>query len=72
MRRYDEAAVDPAVGPITLVGKTIIRARGYSPLELERAGLTRADAARLGVPVDPTRRSMVGTNVLQLKRLAAG
>jgi ribosomal protein L13E len=47
-----------------------VRAPGYSRLELERAGLTQADAERMGIPVDTERRSMIGSNVIQLRLLA--
>ena len=57
------------VGPITLAGKSIVLAKGYSPLELERAGLTEEDAHRLGLAVDPDRKTMVGSNVMQLRGL---
>ncbi len=57
------------VSPITLAGKRIVLAKGYSPLELERAGVTEEDAQRLGLAVDPDRKTMVGANVIQLRRL---
>jgi ribosomal protein L13E len=72
MSWYENAARDPAIGPIAPHGKTVVRARGYSLLELERAGLTEADAERLGIPVDATRHSMIGANVMQLRRVASG
>ena len=58
-------------GPITLAGKSVVRAKGYSLLELERAELTGADAQRLGLAVDAERKTMVGANVMQLRRLKA-
>jgi ribosomal protein L13E len=67
---YENAARDPAVGPIVPQGKMVVRAPGYSRLELERAGLTQADAERMGIPVDTERRSMIGSNVIQLRLLA--
>ena len=69
MSRHNDAQVDPRAGPITLVGKSMVRAKGYSLLELERAGLTEEDALRLGLPVDPQRKTMVGSNVIQLRDL---
>ena len=72
MSRYDDAARSPTAGPILPDRKTLVRARGYSLLELERAGLTEADAERLGIPVDPGRRSMIGANAMQLRRIASG
>jgi ribosomal protein L13E len=67
MTWYNNAARDPSIGPIVPQGKTVVRARGYSLLELERANLTKADAERLGIPVDTDRGSMIGTNVMQLR-----
>ena len=67
-RREDVQGKRRAV-PVTLTGRSIVPATGYSRLELERAGLTEEDAHRLGLVVDPDRRSMVGSNVMQLRRL---
>jgi ribosomal protein L13E len=72
MSWYENAAREPTIGPIVPQGKTVVRAPGYSLLELERAGLTEADAARLGIPLDGKRRSMIGANVMQLRLLAGG
>jgi ribosomal protein L13E len=69
MSWYETAARDPAIGPIVPRGKSVVRAPGYSPLELERAGLSVPDAERLGIPVEVERRSMIGANVMQLRRL---
>ena len=62
-----------AVGPIDLVGRKaeVTLARGYSRLELERAGLTVDKARELGIPVDSMRTSGVGANVLRLRRQLA-
>jgi ribosomal protein L13E len=62
-----------ALGPIDLVGRKAeaTLAKGYSPLELERAGLTVTRARELGLPVDPARTSGVGANVLRLRRQLA-
>ena len=62
-----------AMGPIDLVGRRAeaTLARGYSPLELERAGLTVEKARELGIPVDPERTSGVGANVLRLRQQLA-
>jgi ribosomal protein L13E len=59
-----------ATGPIDLVGRKAepTLARGYSILELERAGLTIEKARELGIPLDPARTSGVGANVLRLRR----
>jgi len=48
----------------------VLRAPGYSLAELERAGLTAQDAARLGVPLDRARRTRLGCNVIELHALA--
>jgi ribosomal protein L13E len=62
-----------ALGPIDLVGRKaeVTLAKGYSALELERAGLTVEKALELGIPVDPARTSGVGANVLRLRRQLA-
>jgi ribosomal protein L13E len=72
MSWYENAARDPTVGPIVPHGKSVVRARGYSPLELQRAGLTNADVERLGIAVDSDRKSMIGANVMQLMRYVRG
>jgi ribosomal protein L13E len=61
------------MGPIDLVGHGAEPrlARGYSPLELERAGLTVEQARELNLPIDPARTSGVGANVLRLRRQLA-
>ena len=62
-----------AIGPIDLVGRRgeMALAKGYSPLELERAGLTVEKARELGIPIDPARTTGVGANVLRLRRQLA-
>ena len=62
-----------ALGPIDLIGRKaeVTLAKGYSALELERAGLTVEQARELGIPVDPARTSGVGANVLRLRRQLA-
>ena len=72
MNGYDNAARDPSIGPIVPRGKTVVRAPGYSLLELQRAGMTAADAEHLGIPVDTNRSSMIGANVMQLRLLGQG
>jgi ribosomal protein L13E len=59
-----------AVGPIEVRGRSVLRAPGYSLAELERAGLTAQDAARLGVSLDRARRTHLGCNVIELHALA--
>ena len=58
------------IGPVIVRGPKLVRATGYSLVELERAGLTAGDASRLGLPVDRTRLTLLGCNVLQLCALA--
>jgi ribosomal protein L13E len=72
MRSKDTHAM-LALGPIDLVGRKAeaTLAKGYSSLELERAGLTIRRARELGLPVDPERTSGVGANVLRLRRQLA-
>jgi ribosomal protein L13E len=62
-----------AIGPIDLVGRRAdaTPAKGYSPLELERAGLTLEKARELAIPIDPDRTTGIGANVLRLRQLAA-
>ena len=57
------------VSPMTSVGRSLAPAAGFSPLELERAGLTEVEARRLGLNVDTSRASALGSNVMQLERL---
>jgi len=62
-----------AMGPIELVGRRaeVTLAKGYSRLELERAGLTIDRARELGIPVDPARTTGVGANVVRLRQQLA-
>jgi ribosomal protein L13E len=63
-----------AQGPIELVGRRAqaTLAKGYSLLELKRAGLTIEEGRALGIPIDTERTSGVGANVMLLRqRLAA-
>ena len=73
MRSRNAVAKLLAIGPIDLVGRRAdaTPARGYSPLELERAGLTTEKARELGIPIDPDRTTGIGANVLRLRQLAA-
>ena len=59
-----------AAGPIDLVGRrgAAILARGYSPVELQRAGVTIERARELGIPIDVERTSGIGANVIRLRR----
>jgi ribosomal protein L13E len=42
---------------------------GYSLLELERAGISEAQAAAAGLTIDRERTSALGSNVMELERL---
>ena len=72
MSRQNDSQGDLRLEPVTLAGKSIVRAKGYSLLELERAGLTQQDANRLGLPLDADRKTMVGSTVMQLRGLMSG
>jgi ribosomal protein L13E len=67
----NEAATLLAEGPIDLVGHGAEPrlTLGYSLIELERAGLTVEQARELGLPIEATRASGVGANVMRLRRL---
>jgi ribosomal protein L13E len=62
-----------AMGPIDLVGRRaeMALAKGYSLLELERAGLTLERARELGIPLDSARTTGIGANVVRLRRQLA-
>ena len=68
MTRHNDSQEDLHARPVTLAGRSIVPATGYSRLELERAGLTEENAVRLGLVVDADRKTMVGSNVMQLRR----
>jgi ribosomal protein L13E len=65
MSRFDAARA----WPVTVHGRDVALAEGYSLYELERVGLTEAGARALGLPVDTTRSTLVGSNILQLRQL---
>jgi hypothetical protein len=71
MSWHDNAARDPSVGPVCLTGREVGRAAGYSPLELERAGIDNVLALEMGLPRDPQRCTALGCNVMQLRQLLA-
>jgi ribosomal protein L13E len=54
--------------PQATCGRSVVQARGYSLLELERAGIDEPAARGLSIPVDPVRASALGSNVLQLRQ----
>lgn len=55
--------------PMESAGRETKRASGFSLLELERAGLSEEQALQMGLVIDRKRRSALGINVVQLKRL---
>ena len=57
------------IAPVQTNGREASFTDGCSLLELARAGMTEAEAKALGVPVDRTRTSAVGSNVMQLERV---
>lgn len=67
MSWHRNAARDPSVGPVELMGREVVRATGYSPLELERAGIGLPAALRMRLAIDPKRTSALGCNVMQLR-----
>jgi ribosomal protein L13E len=55
--------------PTNIDGRKTVSGAGFSPLELERAGLTEQKAEELGLRIDRDRCSALGSNVLLLQRL---
>ena len=72
-RLIDKQALISA-GPIDVAGRRgdVKGARGYSPIELERAGLTPEQAIVYGLPVDLARKTGIGANVVRLRGLCLG
>jgi ribosomal protein L13E len=70
MTGHANATRNVCVGPIVVRGQRVFRAAGYSRPELERLGLTARDAARLGIPLDRTRLTLLGCNLVELQALA--
>ena len=66
MKWFYERRKQGKLVPITMEKRRIVPASGFSPLELERAGLTLEDAKALNLPIDRLRQTSIGTNVLQL------
>ena len=55
--------------PRTISGREVAFTNGYSRLELERAGITEAQAVAAGLTIDTERTSSLGSNVMQLESL---
>ena len=55
--------------PTAISGREVAFAAGYSLLELERAGITKAQASAAGLAIDRERSSALGSNVMQLEKL---
>ena len=55
--------------PRATSGREVAFAAGYSLLELERAGITEAQASAAGLAIDRERLSALGSNVMQLQKL---
>ena len=60
---------DVRTEPRTISGREVAFTDGYSRLELERAGITAAQALAAGLTIDRERTSALGSNVLQLEKL---
>jgi len=63
------ARTDVRLEPRTISGREVSFTDGYSPLELERAGISEAQAAAAGLTIDRERTSALGSNVMELERL---
>ena len=63
------ARTDVRLEPRTISGREVSFTDGYSLLELERAGISEAQAAAAGLTIDRERTSAVGSNVMELERL---
>ena len=69
-KRAQAAGLTPALlAPMESAGREMRPAAGFSLLELERAGLSEEQAEQRGLVIDRKRRSALGMNVAQLKRL---
>ena len=69
-KRGPTAELRPAsLAPMESAGREMRPAAGFSLLELERAGLSEEQAEQRGLVIDRKRRSALGMNVAQLKRL---
>jgi len=63
------ARTDVRLEPRTISGREVSFTDGYSLLELERAGISEAQAAAAGLTIDRERTSAIGSNVMELERL---
>ena len=63
------ARTDVRLEPRTISGREVSFTDGYSLLELERAGVSEAQAAAAGLTIDRERTSALGSNVMELERL---
>jgi ribosomal protein L13E len=64
---FDRATV--RLQPRATSGREVAFTAGYSILELERAGITEAQAIAAGIAIDRARLSALGSNVMQLQKL---
>ncbi len=53
--------------PVLVYGRRVAPAAGFSPAELAEAGLDETAARNLGLPVDASRMSALGSNVSPLR-----
>ena len=60
---------DVRLEPRTISGREVAFTNGYSLLELERAGISEAQALAAGLAIDHERTSSLGSNVMQLEKL---
>ena len=63
------ARTDVRLEPRTISGREVSFTDGYSLLELERAGISEAQAAAAALTIDRERTSALGSNVMELERL---
>ena len=59
---------DVRLEPRTISGREVAFTDGYSLVELERAGISDAQAVAAGLTIDRERTSALGSNVLQLEK----
>jgi len=63
------ARTEVRLEPRAISGREVAFTEGYSLLELERAGITDAQAVAAGLTIDRERASALGSNVMQLEKL---